>query len=263
MKIALDKLRLPEKDLRAAIDREALEELADSMKEHGQLQPIGVRRLHDDIFEVVFGARRTRAATLLGWETINAALTELGDDTATASAKLIENVQRENLTPIEEAYGILELIGDEEPNFRQLQRQTGKSREWIRSRLALTLMPDDIQQAVQAGAVSQGVAKALATIENDEIRKQYLEYAAENNITADDAARWAAQAAAAATGQTVMQHFEEDLLQQREDAPVVYQMWNCFLCREANRQIDCSMHVICRGCLGTISKTRETVTAAP
>lgn len=263
MKIKLSDLDLPEKDLRATIDREALEELADSMREHGQLQPIGVRRKSDGRYEVVFGARRTRAARLNEWSEIDAALTELDNDTATASAKLIENVQRESLTPIEEAYGLVELVGDEEPNFRQLQRQTGKSREWINSRLILVTLPDDIQQALQANQINIGVAKALGTIENHDIRLQYLQYAAENQITADQAKQWAYAAAAAAEGHIAIQNYDENMLEQRADAPVVHQMWNCFICRDAHKQTDCSMHVICRGCLHTISSTRESVTPNP
>lgn len=256
MNIELTKITLPTKDLRADIDQDALDELADSMRDNGQLQAIGVRQIGDDRYEVVFGARRTRAAQMLDWTTIRAEILTGIDDTNTASQKLIENVQRQDLTPIEEAYGLLELIGDDEPNFRRLQQQTGKSRDWIRNRLELILMPEDLQDAVQTGLLGVGVAKALSIIEDDDLRASYLDYAATNNMTAADARAWASNWQAAATGVAAIQDYERTLEEKTEGMPYVPQLWNCFVCREPRQQTECSMHVICRHCQPTITAGR-------
>lgn len=256
MNIALATISLPEKDLRAAIDQDALDELADSMRDNGQLQAIGVRRIGQDSYEVVFGARRTRAAIMLGWTEIRAEILDGIDETNTASQKLIENVQRQDLTPIEEAYGLLELIGDDEPNFRRLQSQTGKSREWIRQRLELLLLPDDLQDAIQTDTLTIGVAKAFSIIEDPELRQSYIEYATANSLTAADARAWASNWQAAATGVAAVQDFERTLEERTEGMPYVPQLWNCFVCREPRQQTDCSMHVICRQCQPIITAGR-------
>lgn len=256
MNIHLTQIRLPEKDLRASINAEALDELADSLRDRGQLQAIGVRAVDLDLYEVVFGARRFRAATMLNWETIRAEVIPDADDQTTASNKLIENIQREDLTPIEEAYGVLELIGDDEPNFRRLQQQTGKSREWIRTRLELAIMPEDLQKALQSNSISIGVARAFSIIESDKVRDQFTQYAAENGLTADDARRWAMNATAAETGiQTMLEH-NEQLELDRQRMPPILQKWNCFSCREPRLQTECSMLVICGQCQHKLTRGR-------
>lgn len=265
MKIPLAQIQLPEKDLRSHIDQDGLDELADSMRDRGQLQSIGVRPIGEDLFEVVFGARRTRAALMLGWLEIKAEVVDDIDDANTASSKLIENVQRQDLTPIEEAYGLLELVGDEPPNFRRLQEQTGKSRDWIRNRLELCLMPDDLQEAVQSGRLGVGVAKALSTIQNDEVREYYLEYAENNNMTAEQARVWASNADAAETGIAAMRDHEQSLDERTESMPYVPPLWNCFCCREPRRQTECSTLTICRACQMSITQGRNGIdnTAPP
>lgn len=278
MNIPLHQIILPTIDLRATIDWEALEELADSMRDNGQLQSIGVRPIprheNDDLtdifdpqnptpyinnggmFEVVFGARRFRAATMNEWDSIRADIVTMHDERTTASHKLIENVQRESLTPIEEGYALLGIIGDDEPNIRNLMRQTGKSRDWIRRRLELVVMPDDLQQAVQSGIVSMAVATEFAKVEHEETRQRYIEHAATNSINADDARYMASNWEAAASGVTSMQDFEQMTEERKAKLPYVPQMWLCFVCREPRQQTECSMHNICRECQPTITRGR-------
>lgn len=257
MKIRLADVHLPERDLRAAIDQDSLEELADSLRDHGQLQPIGVVEHNTGSYEVVYGARRTRAAKMIGWDTIEAHIIERTGDDNNAAKKLIENVQRENLTPIEEAYGLLDLIGDGEADVRSLQRQTGKSRDWIKGRLALLDLPDDMQGAVQAGVISLGVARALGTIENDDIRQQYLKYAIENGVTADQAAIWAGQAEFAATGMMTMQHHDQLNTAIASEPQVVDQHYSCFRCAELKSWRQVNTLVLCGPCQNDIATGRQ------
>jgi|GEM_PF-6481965 len=256
MKIPLSQLDMPERDLRASVDADALDELAESLRAHGQLQPIGVKTNAAGRFEVVFGARRTRAARLLGWSEIEAVEVEENNAINQAAQKLIENVQRENLTPIEEAYGLLELIGDGEADVRALQRQTGKSREWIKSRLALIDLPEDIQGAVQAGVIGIGVARQLGTIENPDIRQQYTTHAAEYGCTEDQARVWAGQAQFAETGMLSAQQTAE--LQQAitNEPQIVDQKFHCFICSNLHSWREVNTLVICGPCQSQVTRTR-------
>lgn len=278
MRLPLQAIQLPERDLRESIDWESIDELADSLRDNGQLQPIGIRPLDafaptqiDDgytfadcvayianggKFEVVFGARRTRAAQRLEWTHIEATIVTATDERTTASHKLLENIQRENLTPIEEASGLLDLIGDDEVNMRDLQRRTGKSREWIRTRLELATMSDDLQDAVQDGRISAAVARAFILIEDAEVRKRYIDYATENKLNAEDARYFASNWEAAATGTATMRDFEQTLEERTASMPYAPQVWSCFVCREPHEVQNCSQHIICRQCQGIITTGR-------
>lgn len=263
MKISLAKIDLPTKDLRATIDEDALDELADSMRDRGQLQPIGIRATAGDRFEVVFGARRYRAAKLNGWTEIEANITEAHDDENTAADKLIENVQRQDLTPIEEAYGIFELIGDDPPDIRKLQRQTGKSRAWILSRLELIELPEDIQGAVQAGVLGLGVAKALATIENQQVREQYTQHAVDNGCTTDLAQIWANQAKFAEAGIIAVEQLETRNRQILDQSPIAEQHYNCFVCSTSTSWRRVNALMVCGDCQDAVTSNRHTYDADP
>lgn len=263
MKIQLDKIDLPTKDLRATIDEDALDELADSMRDRGQLQPIGIRAAAGDRYEVVFGARRYRAAKLNGWTEIEANITEAHDDENTAADKLIENVQRQDLTPIEEAYGIFELIGDEQPDIRKLQRQTGKSRAWILSRLELIELPEDIQGAVQAGVLGLGVAKALATIENQQVREQYTQHAVDNGCTTDLAQIWANQAKFAEAGIIAVEELETRNRQILDQSPIAEQHYNCFVCSSSTSWRRVNALMVCADCQDAVTANRHTYDPDP
>lgn len=280
MNIAMEYIRLPEIDLRVTIDEEALDELADSLRDRGQLQAIGVRPIHPTLyegkteidpqinfegfirdggtFEVVYGARRFRAAGLIGWTEIRCEIADDIDEVTTAANKLIENVQREQLTPIEEAYAMLNLIGDEPPEIRKLQRQTGKSRAWILSRLDLVKMPPDLQGAVQAGSIGLGVAKAFATITNDEIREQYIRHAIENGCTEDQATIWASQAKFAEQGIIAMDALDRRNDELQSEPQVVDQMYHCFICSQEHSWRRVNTLVVCSPCQDAVISTRHT-----
>lgn len=274
MQIKLSELRLPTHDLRVTIDADALDELADSLRDQGQLQAIGVRIAGENEYEVVFGARRTRAAKSLGWETIRAEILDEASAETNAAAKLIENVQREALTPIEEGYGLIALIADGETDIRYLQRQTGKSREWIKNRLSLIDLPEDIQSHIQTGELGIAAAKYLGAIDNPEVRATYVKHAIDNGCTADQAKIWAAGAQYAETGLTTMQLNEAELERMNTEPQVVDQKYNCFRCAQVKtwRQINtlvlcgpCQEHIANARELRSLIETRETTTpsAAP
>lgn len=257
MQIPLDLIDLPEHDLRATVDDDAIDELADSLRDVGQLQAIAVRPKPDGRFEVVFGARRTRAARSIEWTDIRAEIFEDDGEQRTAAKKLIENVQRQDLTPIEEGYGLFALIGEGDANIRTLQKQTGKSRDWIKSRLELVQLPEDLQAAVQNGDIGVQVAKHLGTIQHDEIRAQYLAHATENGCTADQAKLWAANAQYAEAGLASMQLSEADFERLQTEPQVVEQKYHCFVCAAEKSWRQVNTLVMCGPCQDKISDNRR------
>ena len=144
---------------RDAFDDEALGALADSIREVGLLQPVLVRPAGDG-FELIAGERRLRAAKRVGLQTIPALVRETDDDRALEQA-LVENVQREDLNPLEEAAAYQQLLEDFNLTHEQLAARVGKSRAAISNTLRLLQLPPSIQVAVRESQLSMGHARAL------------------------------------------------------------------------------------------------------
>ena len=154
---------------RKTFEREALEALADSIAAYGVLQPIIVRENPDvsGIYEIIAGERRWRAAKMAGLTEIPAVIYD-GDDLKAAQVALIENVQRENLNPVEEAFGYNALIERFKLTQEQVAKQVGKSRSAIANMLRLLDLPDGALELLKNGAISAGHARALLGLENEE-----------------------------------------------------------------------------------------------
>jgi ParB family chromosome partitioning protein len=144
---------------RDVFDEESLGALADSIREVGLLQPVLVRPAGDG-FELIAGERRWRAARRVGLQSIPALVRETGDDTALEQA-LVENVQRENLNPLEEAAAYQQLIEDFKLTHEQVASRVGKSRVAISNTLRLLQLPPSIQRAVREQQLTMGHARAL------------------------------------------------------------------------------------------------------
>jgi len=140
-----------------------LEGLAQSIKEHGVLQPIVVRRKGDGVFELIAGERRLRAATLAGLSTIPALVRNSNDEKSLALA-LVENIQRQNLNPMEEAKAYSRLMGEFGLTQDLVASSVGKDRSSIANFLRLLALPKEVQQFIESGALSLGHAKVLAGI---------------------------------------------------------------------------------------------------
>src|SRR4051812_14437174 len=144
---------------RRVFNPEELAELEASLKASGLLQPITVRR-QGDAFELIAGERRLRAATNLGWTEISAIVREFDDQTMLVLA-LVENLQRSNLNPIEEARGYRRLIEEFRLTQQQVGEAVGKDRTTITNLLRVLALPEGIQQKVESGVLSLGHARAL------------------------------------------------------------------------------------------------------
>ncbi|MDH5698499.1 MAG: ParB/RepB/Spo0J family partition protein [Nitrospirota bacterium] len=148
-----------------------LEELAESVKEHGVLQPIVVRRKGDGMYELIAGERRFRAAKMAGLPTIPGMVRNSNDEKALAVA-LVENIQRQNLNPMEEARAYSRLMGEFGLTQDLVSRSVGKDRSSIANIVRLLSLPKDVQQYIESGAISLGHAKVLAGLPTPEAQLQ-------------------------------------------------------------------------------------------
>jgi ParB family chromosome partitioning protein len=146
-----------------------LEGLAQSIKEHGVLQPIVVRRKGDGVYELIAGERRFRAATLAGLSTIPALVRNSNDEKALALA-LVENIQRQNLNPMEEAKAYSRLMGEFGLTQDLVASSVGKDRSSIANVLRLLALPKEVQQFIETSALSLGHAKVLAGISSPNLQ---------------------------------------------------------------------------------------------
>ena len=154
---------------RKTFEREPLENLADSIAQFGVLQPIVVREstLLQGTYEILAGERRWRAAKMAGLSEIPAVILE-GDDLKAAQVAVIENVQRENLNPIEEALAYNTLIDRFGLTQEQVAKQVGKSRSAVTNLLRLLDLPEEVLELVKDGQLSAGHARALLGLKNEE-----------------------------------------------------------------------------------------------
>ncbi|MEN3046303.1 MAG: ParB/RepB/Spo0J family partition protein [Candidatus Hydrothermales bacterium] len=151
---------------RIRLTPESLKELVDSIKEKGIIEPIIVRPIEDG-FEIVAGHRRFLAAQELGLETVPCIVKELTEREA-AEISIIENIQRENLTPIEEAIAIRKLIEEFNLTHEEVAKKIGKSRVYVTNILRLLKLPDRIKEKLEKGEISEGHARALLSVKNEE-----------------------------------------------------------------------------------------------
>ena len=149
---------------RTEFDREALESLAQSIKEKGVLQPLLVRKKNDK-YEIIAGERRWRAAQLAGLDEVPVIVKDL-NDSETLEIALIENLQRENLSAIEEAEGLNRLMSEYAYTQEVIGKVIGKSRSYIANTLRLLGLPEEIKQLVKENKLSAGHARALIGCEN-------------------------------------------------------------------------------------------------
>jgi ParB family chromosome partitioning protein len=152
---------------RRDIDPESLQELADSIKVQGVMQPIVVRPISDKMYEIIAGERRWRATQLAGLDSIPALVREVPDNAAIAMS-LIENIQREDLNPIEEAAALMRLQQEFELTQQEVADAVGKSRSTIANLLRLMTLREDVRRLVEHGDLEMGHARALLALDGGE-----------------------------------------------------------------------------------------------
>lgn len=158
--LVLDSIRPGKYQPRKDMDQASLEELARSIKAQGVMQPIVVRRVEGDGYEIIAGERRWRAARLAGMPVIDAIVRDVPDEAAIAMA-LIENIQREDLNPVEEAVALQRLQQEYELTQQEVADAVGKSRATVANLLRLLSLPEEVRTLVAHGDIEMGHARAI------------------------------------------------------------------------------------------------------
>jgi ParB family chromosome partitioning protein len=152
---------------RTNFEETALQELSDSIKQHGIIQPLTLRKLGYDKYQLISGERRFRASQLAGLKEVPAYI-RVADDQAMLEMALVENIQREDLDPIEVALSYKRLIDECSLTQEQLSEKVGKQRSTVTNFLRLLRLPAPIQKALRERDISMGHAKALINIDNED-----------------------------------------------------------------------------------------------
>ncbi|SOC39400.1 nucleoid occlusion protein [Ureibacillus acetophenoni] len=174
VKITIDKIIPNRYQPRTVFDEEKIEELARTIHTHGVIQPIVVRRYNDDQYEIIAGERRYRAMKKLNWTEVPAIIRNLSDK-ETASIALIENLQREELTAIEEAMAYQQLIELHSLTQEALAQRLGKGQSTIANKLRLLKLPQNVQEAILKREISERHARALISIKDEEAQSELVE----------------------------------------------------------------------------------------
>lgn len=245
-KVALTSIRTNPNQPRRYFDSEKLQQLAASVKEHGIIEPILVRPLNDGEYELVAGERRYRAAKDLGLETVPVVVRELSSDEALHLA-LVENLQREDLNPIEETEGILQLLAlrlhtntpaviatlyrmDNEAKGKVTNNVVGNQesgqvealfnelgtlgwQSFVQHRLPLLNLPTEVLEALRQGKLAYTKARAIARLKDEDARNQLLDEAIEGNMSLNQIKGRAKELVPAKTEETGEQEQEPNLKQ--------------------------------------------------
>lgn len=182
---------IPNKDQpRKTFDEAALQELADSIKQHGVLQPLLVRPLTTGGYQLVAGERRWRASRLAELKEVPVIIKELSDTEAMEIA-IIENLQREDLNPIEEAEGLQALIDKCGFTQEEVATSVGKSRPAITNALRLLRLPEEVRQMTKDGDISAGHARALLAFDNEPMMLECAKQIVDKKLTVRDVEKMA------------------------------------------------------------------------
>lgn len=168
---------------RKTFDKDALEQLALSIREHGILQPIIVRSISSGNYQIIAGERRWRAAKIAGLSDVPVVIRDDITEEQAMQFALIENLQRENLNPIEEALGYKELIDKHNMTQEKLAQALGKARSSIANSLGLLALPNGVKELLQKGELSAGHCKALKQIKDPALMTELAYRAAEGELS--------------------------------------------------------------------------------
>lgn len=167
---------------RKRFDEETLADLADSIRIHGVIQPLTVRRLASGYYQIIAGERRWRAAKLAGLSEVPAVVIE-ADDKKVMELGLIENLQREDLNPVEEANGYLVLMKEYGLTQEEVAKQVGKSRPAIANAVRLLDLPDPVRQLLEEGRLTAGHARAILGAPSGSLQRMLAQRVVEEDLS--------------------------------------------------------------------------------
>ena len=169
--IPVEKIEPSRYQPRMRFDEETIDELAESIKENGLIQPVTVRKM-DDHYELIAGERRYRACIKAGYQEIPSYIMTPTEDQA-AQMALVENIQRENLSAIEEAKSYLQIMRQASLTQEQVARKIGKSQSAVANKIRLLNLPDEIQEGVVDGLITERHARAILSVPEDKQKEVY------------------------------------------------------------------------------------------
>lgn len=249
--IPLDRIDDPHAPMRSQMDEEKLEELARSIRTHGLIQPITLRKTGDR-YEVVAGHRRFTACRRAGVATISAIVREL-DDVTTAGMRMHENLYREDVNPVDEARMIRQMIDEHQYDPAALSELTGKSQAYLRARYELLNYPDYLLQAVEQEQISLAAAEWLSKISDDRVRKEYTRFGILGGITAKRAQAWY-QSWSIGSLPREASEFVEPVPEPNHESKEL--KMPCVLCRHDDNIENMGMHYAHRDCVQAVSKAQ-------
>lgn len=167
---------------RDIFSEDGLQELSESILEHGIIQPLTVRKLSDGFYQIIAGERRWRAARIAGLQEVPARIIDADDLKATELA-LVENLQRQDLNPVEEAKGYHALISEYGLTQEAVSQSVSKSRSTVANSLRLLSLPDTILEMLERGKISLGIARTLLSLEGDRNRINAAQTVINNKLT--------------------------------------------------------------------------------
>jgi ParB family chromosome partitioning protein len=170
---------------RTHFDEQDLQELAQSIREHGVLQPVLVSQQPDGSFQLITGERRWRAVQLAGMPTVPAMVKEATPQ-ASLEMALVENIQRRDLNPLEEAYAYRQLLDEHGLTQERLAQRIGKSRVAVTNTLRLLHLPEEVRQALADGSITEGHARAILMCTGDAQRLRLLTRVLEQHLSVRD-----------------------------------------------------------------------------
>ena len=179
VKIPIDQVIPNRYQPRTVFDEEKIEELSRTIHTHGVIQPIVVRRLDEERYEIIAGERRYRAIKKLNWTEIPAIVRDLNDK-ETASIALIENLQREELTAIEEALAYQQLLDLHSLTQEALAQRLGKGQSTVANKLRLLKLPECVQDAILQKEITERHARALISLKDEELQNKLVDLIKEN-----------------------------------------------------------------------------------
>jgi ParB family chromosome partitioning protein len=167
---------------RHMFDEQAITELANSLRTSGLLQPVVLRPTDDGMYQLIAGERRWRAAQQLGWSEIGAVVREVDDRTLLTLA-LVENLQRDALSPIDEASGYRRLVEDFDASQHEVAELVGRDRSTVANALRLLRLPQSVQQMVHKGELDVGHARALLQLPDDKAIEKLAQQAVHDGLS--------------------------------------------------------------------------------
>ncbi len=189
VKLKLNEIEPNKNQPRKNFDDEALSELAASIEKHGVIQPLLVRPLPGGTYQLVAGERRWRASRMAGLTEVPVVIKELSDSDASALA-LIENLQREDLDPIEEAEGYKYLMETYGVTQEEAAQKVGKSRSAVANLMRLLALPKDVLELVRSKTISAGHARTLLPLEDAALISQFAKEVIEKGLSVRETEKW-------------------------------------------------------------------------